>query len=291
MLVEGLGSARPEKQEPPGHDADLTASPWRPARPRRTGRTGTRSDATSLVQGQAGRDSESSRGAHLPKTVACHPNQRAQERRSDVVTGAGDPHRRDRWPSSRPAWVGGRRDWPGTASTTSSCSTSRYLPAAAACWRAAARVRAERTAWRVLAIALLVSASCNASRTLLAGVTGVTGDGSSVSPVIDALSLVAYVLLYVTMVGLIRARVARFHPSMWLDGLIGALGTTAVGVAFLLGPYLKPDAGHTPLPLMDLAWPTSDLLLLGVARRRRRDPRHPARPHPADRDRRPWASC
>ena len=139
-----------------------------------------------------------------------------------------------------------------------------YLPAAAACWRAAARVRAERTAWRVLAVALLISGGCNAARTFFAGITGVTPDGSSVSPVIDALTLVSYVLLYVTLVGLIRARVARFHPSMWLDGLIGALGTTAVGVAFLLGPYLSTRGGHRPLQLAELAWPTSDLLLLAL---------------------------
>ncbi|MDQ1661076.1 MAG: diguanylate cyclase [Blastococcus sp.] len=139
-----------------------------------------------------------------------------------------------------------------------------YLPAAVACWRAGGRVRAERTAWRVLSAALLISAASNAARTLVAGVTGVPAAGSSVSPLIDAASLLAYVLLYVTMVGLIRARVARFHPSMWLDGLIGALGTTAVGVAFLLGPYLSPGGGQKPLPLMDLAWPTSDLLLFAL---------------------------
>ena len=57
------------------------------------------------------------------------------------------------------------------------------------------------------------------------------------------------------MVGLIRARVARFHPSMWLDGVIGALGTTALGVAFLIGPYLPPPAVSRPSPLMELALP------------------------------------
>jgi diguanylate cyclase (GGDEF)-like protein len=136
-----------------------------------------------------------------------------------------------------------------------------YLPAAAACWMAGTRVRSERTAWRALAVALLISAGCNATRTLAAGITG---SSTSSIPAIDVLSLVAYVLLYVTMVGLIRARVARFHPSMWLDGVIGALGTTAVGVAFLLGPYLSPARGQEPLPLMELAWPATDVLLLAL---------------------------
>ncbi|MGZ4568491.1 MAG: putative bifunctional diguanylate cyclase/phosphodiesterase [Blastococcus sp.] len=136
-----------------------------------------------------------------------------------------------------------------------------YLPAAAACWIAGSRVRPERTAWRALTAALLISAGCNATRTFAAGVTG---SSTSSIPAVDTLSLVAYVLLYVTMVGLIRARVARFHPSMWLDGVIGALGTTAVGVAFLLGPYLSPVRGQAPLPLMELAWPASDVLLLAL---------------------------
>ena len=139
-----------------------------------------------------------------------------------------------------------------------------YLPAAAACWRAGGRVRAERTAWRFLAVALLISAASNGTRTFLAGITGLAPVNTPAFVVIDAMSLVAYVMLYVTMVGLIRARVARFHPSMWLDGLIGALGTTAVGVAFLLGPYLSTRNGHHPLPLLSLAWPASDLLLLAL---------------------------
>ena len=66
------------------------------------------------------------------------------------------------------------------------------------------------------------------------------------------------------MVGLIRARVPRFHPSMWLDGVIGALGTTALGVAFLLGPYLHPADGREAVALINLAMPVMDVLLLAL---------------------------
>ncbi len=72
----------------------------------------------------------------------------------------------------------------------------------------------ERTAWTALTVALLLSVLANGSRTLAAGV-----EGNDPYPVlIDAVSLVGYLTLYVTVVGLIRARVPRFHPSMWLDG-------------------------------------------------------------------------
>jgi predicted signal transduction protein with EAL and GGDEF domain len=66
------------------------------------------------------------------------------------------------------------------------------------------------------------------------------------------------------MLGLIRARVPRFHPSMWLDGVIGALGTTAVGVAFLIGPYLDPASGRPAVELINLALPAMDVLLLAL---------------------------
>jgi diguanylate cyclase (GGDEF)-like protein len=136
-----------------------------------------------------------------------------------------------------------------------------YLPAAAACWYASRRVRQERTAWRALTFALLLSAAANAMRTLTVGT-----DGSATSPVlaVDVLSLVAYLTLYVTLVTLIRARVPRFHPSMWLDGLIGALGTMALGFAFLIGPYLSASGGRDPLPLFQLAMPVTDVLLLAL---------------------------
>ena len=135
-----------------------------------------------------------------------------------------------------------------------------YLSAAAACWLAARRVRTERLAWRALTGGLLMSATANALRTWAAGTEG----NGPYPHEIDVIALLAYLLLYVTMVGLIRARVPRFHPSMWLDGVIGALGTMAVGVAFLIAPYLDPALGREPLPLLELALPAMDLLLLAL---------------------------
>jgi diguanylate cyclase (GGDEF)-like protein len=135
-----------------------------------------------------------------------------------------------------------------------------YLFAAGVCWMAGQRVRSERTAWRALAVALLLSTVGNSVRTWSTGMTG-AGD----SPVLaDAFNLAGYLTLYVTLVVLIRARVPRFHPSMWLDGIIGALGTLAVGVGFLIGPYLTGAADRPPLPMVELAMPTTDVLLLAL---------------------------
>ncbi|WP_249933239.1 bifunctional diguanylate cyclase/phosphodiesterase [Blastococcus sp. CCUG 61487] len=135
-----------------------------------------------------------------------------------------------------------------------------YLPAVALCWLAADRVPRDRLAWRSLSAALLVSTVGNALRTYQAG-SDATG---TVSPVVDAIALVGYLLLYVTVVSMIRVRVPRFHPSMWLDGVIGALGAGAVGVAFLIGPYLDPAPGRQAVPLMQLGMPATDVLLIAM---------------------------
>ena len=135
-----------------------------------------------------------------------------------------------------------------------------YLSTAALCWLTGGRVRAERTAWRALTIALLLSATANGLRTLAAGIDG----NGPYPPLIDGLAFAAYLLMYVTMLLLIRARVPRFHPSMWLDGVIGALGTMALGVAFLIAPYLDPTDDRAPLPFVELAMPSADLLLLAL---------------------------
>jgi len=51
---------------------------------------------------------------------------------------------------------------------------------------------------------------------------------------------------------------------MWLDGLVGALGTAAVGTAFLIGPYLSPAFGRGSVQPVDITWPAGDVLLLAL---------------------------
>jgi diguanylate cyclase len=135
-----------------------------------------------------------------------------------------------------------------------------YLASAAACFAAAARVRIERIAWAGLGISLTLSAFGNALRVLAAGLEG-NGPSSALA---DIVSLAGYLMLYVHVVGMIRARVSRFHPSMWLDGILGALGGLSAGVAFVLGPYLYPAPGEDPVALIDLVGPTTDIILLAV---------------------------
>ena len=46
--------------------------------------------------------------------------------------------------------------------------------------------------------------------------------------------------------------------------MIGALGASAAGVAFLLGPYLTGATGRPSLPVIELVMPTTDVLLLAL---------------------------
>jgi hypothetical protein len=79
----------------------------------------------------------------------------------------------------------------------------------------------------------------------------------------DFFYLAYFVPLYVALIGLIRARVPRFHASMWLDGLIGALGAAAVAVAALLEPALRLTE-ETAAVVTSLAYPTADVVLLAL---------------------------
>jgi diguanylate cyclase (GGDEF)-like protein len=135
-----------------------------------------------------------------------------------------------------------------------------FLAGAGACFAAAARVRIERIAWSGMGVALTLSAVGNALRVLSDGAHG--GGPSSLAA--DVVSLAGYAILYVPVIGLIRARVPRFHPSMWLDGIIGAFGSLSAGIAFMLGPYLQPAPGHDAVALSDMVGPATDVLLVAV---------------------------
>jgi diguanylate cyclase len=135
-----------------------------------------------------------------------------------------------------------------------------YFAAAAACVVAARRVRTERVAWTALAIALALGAVGNALRVLSAGLQG----NEPSSALSQAVMLTAYVVMYVPVVVLIRTRVPRFHPSMWLDGIVAALGSLSAGVAFVIGPYLRTGPGEAPVAAVDLVAPATAVLLIAM---------------------------
>jgi diguanylate cyclase (GGDEF)-like protein len=134
------------------------------------------------------------------------------------------------------------------------------VAAAAVCWLASRRLAAERVAWLAVAAALLLSACGDVVYTLVISRL----PEEPFPSLADAFWLAFYPALYVALVALIRVRVPRFHASMWLDGIIGALGATAVAVAFLLGPSLEITDGEPAAVVTNLAYPVADVLLLAL---------------------------
>jgi hypothetical protein len=68
-----------------------------------------------------------------------------------------------------------------------------------------------------------------------------------------------YPLAYVTLVLLIKNRLKRWRPSMWLDGAIGALGSAALVAALAFGSVLSGTHGRPAVVATNLAYPIGDL--------------------------------
>ena len=125
-----------------------------------------------------------------------------------------------------------------------------HLATAALCWWPRAVSARTRWAWRLLAIALVLSVAGNVCFTLVAGTA------SS-----DLLYLSTYPAMNVAAILLIRERGRHIVPAVWLDGLVIGLSVAAMAAALVLAPLLRLGP-HTPVT--NLAYPVADLTLLVV---------------------------
>jgi len=129
-----------------------------------------------------------------------------------------------------------------------------YVLAGLAVGARAALIRKDRWAWALLSIGLLSYAAGN----ILA--IGVVTFPSAA----DALWLPLYPLGYASIVLLLRQKAQRWHASMWLDGLVAALGVSAVAVALVLAPFLRATDGAFLPVAVNLSYPIADLLMLAL---------------------------
>lgn len=122
-------------------------------------------------------------------------------------------------------------------------------------------VREERLAWSLIGLGALAWWMGDLYWTLALS-------GRDVVPVpspADGFYLALYPLLYAGVLLLLRARLRRFHASQWLDGLAAALMVGAVGVAVLMPPILRANAGSEPAGVAtNLLYPLGDLLVLSL---------------------------
>jgi two-component system, cell cycle response regulator len=89
--------------------------------------------------------------------------------------------------------------------------------------------------------------------------------GSVATPSIaDPFWLALYPGAYATIVLLVRRRVATLDAGLWLDGLVAALATTALGAAFAFRPVFDAATGGSVSVAVKLAYPLGDVVLLAL---------------------------
>jgi diguanylate cyclase (GGDEF)-like protein len=135
---------------------------------------------------------------------------------------------------------------------------SLLFAGAALCLMRAMFSTVERGAWMAMGIGLFCWALGELIFTLdPAEITAGSFPGTS-----DYLWLVFYPAAFLTLGLLVRARVREFYPSLWLDGLLGALAVGALACQFVMPPILAGTQGSLSAVVGDLVYPLGDIVLL-----------------------------
>jgi hypothetical protein len=130
-----------------------------------------------------------------------------------------------------------------------------------ACLARGLRVARERSAWLTIGAAVLGWALGNVYYTAVLWEL----DPIPIPSLSDVLWLVYYPVVYVGVALLMRARIARFHASLWVDGALAALAVGALSAALVFQPVLASTGEGAALEVAtNLAYPVGDLVLLGM---------------------------
>jgi two-component system cell cycle response regulator len=121
-------------------------------------------------------------------------------------------------------------------------------------------VTRERVAWLTMAVGVIGWAFGNVYYTVVLWDL----DPIPIPSVSDALWIVYYPIVYVAVAMLLRARIARFHASLWADGAVGALAVAALSAAVVFQSVAKTTGGAPLEVATNLAYPLGDLILLGM---------------------------
>ena len=135
-----------------------------------------------------------------------------------------------------------------------------FVLAALLCFARCIAIEGERAAWAILGAGLLATGAGDVYWNLAIG----DAAAPSFTPA-DALWLAFYPACLAGLVLLARTRVERIRAGLAIDGLIGALGLTAVGAAVVFGALLAEKATYPDDYLIDAVMFFGDLVLLGAA--------------------------
>lgn len=249
MLSERFRSARPCEEKPPGHGGEPTATRNTVAATAGLTRPGRNLVSPTPVRA----DAADSHCVQLARRRSEEQPDRPQYR-LPLIVALGSLALFATGVAGHPAGTG----WAEVYDL--GLYNAVYLGGLGACVCAARRTTADRLAWWSMALALALGLTGNLVYTLAVAPL----DDEPFPSSADFFYLAYYLPLYVALVALIRARVRRFHASMWLDGIVGALGAGAVAIAVLLGPALELTEGDTAAVLTSLAYPIADVVLLAL---------------------------
>jgi two-component system, cell cycle response regulator len=134
------------------------------------------------------------------------------------------------------------------------------LGAGVACLVRASAFGPERWAWILLGAAIL---AWGAAEVYWAALIDGNPDAPYPSPA-DVGYLLFYPLAYAGLAMLVRARAHEMNWRLWMDGAIAALGTAALGAAFVFDFVAEKTEG-TPLQVATtLAYPLGDIAMLAA---------------------------
>jgi diguanylate cyclase (GGDEF)-like protein len=134
------------------------------------------------------------------------------------------------------------------------------LGAGVACLVRASDYRPEHTAWMLLGIAILCWGAAEVYWSV--AIEG-NPDAPYPSPA-DIGYLAFYPFAYAGLATLVRARAHEINWRLWMDGAIAALGTAALGTAFVFDFVADKATGSTLEVVTTMAYPLGDIAMLSI---------------------------
>jgi two-component system, cell cycle response regulator len=134
------------------------------------------------------------------------------------------------------------------------------LGAGVACLTRASAYGRERTAWILLGLAILAWGAAEVYWSI-----AIEDNPSAPYPSpADVGYLAFYPLAYAGLAMLVRARAQEINWRLWMDGAIAALGTAALGAAFVFDFVADKTEGSTIEVATTLAYPLGDIVMLAM---------------------------
>ena len=132
--------------------------------------------------------------------------------------------------------------------------------AAGLCGARALLIERNRSGWLALALALALWASGDTYYTHVFG-----NDPSPPAPSVADIGYLAFFpLAYAGFILLVRSRVPKLTPAVWLDGITAVFAVGALGVAVVFEVVLRSASGSAAAVATNLAYPLGDVILLAL---------------------------